>query len=212
MALEDRVVEAKHDDHILNDLISEYKPFIQKTVYETCHRYVEWGKDEELSIGLLAFEESVKRFDPNRGSFLSLTKRIIRSRVIDFLRKENRHHHTDIENIKEELIEDHYSQSLSDEIDELQAYLSKYHISFQNLVEVSPVKKTLREELKYAAKIMAKSGDCMNLFFKNGQLPIQAITKKTGISYKKIERNRIYFITMVLIWYLELPLLQEYLK
>lgn len=212
MALEDRVVEAKNDDHILNDLISEYKPFIQKTVYETCQRYVEWGKDEELSIGLLAFEESVKRFDPNRGSFLSLTKKIIRSRVIDFLRKENRHHHADIENIKEELIEDHYGQSLSEEIDELQAYLSKYHISFQNLVEISPVKKTLREELKYAAKIMAKSSNCMNHFFEKGQLPIQAIAKKTGISYKKIERNRIYFITMVLIWYLELPLLQGYLK
>lgn len=212
MALEKKVLDAKSDDHELNNLLHEYKPFIRKVVYDTCQRYVEWGRDEELSIGLLAFEEAIRRYDPNRGNFLTLARRIIRSRVIDYLRKENQHHHTDLEDVKEELVADFSTDMLAEEIRELQQFLAKYGISFQDLPEVSPVKKKLRDELKDTAKIMAETPILIKHFLEKEQLPVTALSKKAGISHKKIERNRTYLITLSLIWYLDLPMLQEYVK
>jgi len=212
VALEKKVLDAKSDDHELNNLLHEYKPFIRKVVYDTCQRYVEWGRDEELSIGLLAFEEAIRRYDPNCGNFLTLARRIIRSRVIDYLRKENQHHHTDLEDVKEELVADISTDMLAEEIRELQQFLAKYGISFQDLPEVSPVKKKLRDELKDTAKIMAETPILIKHFLEKEQLPVTALSKKAGISHKKIERNRTYLITLSLIWYLDLPMLQEYVK
>ncbi len=212
VALEEKVWKAKDNAQILNDLLSEYKPFIQKAVYETCQRYVEWGRDEELSIGLLAFEEAIKRFDPNRGNFLSLARRTIRSRVIDYLRKEKTPFHTDIDDVKEQVVDQSVTNLIAEEITELQEELAKYDISFHDLPTISPVKRKLREELKQAAKVMATTPILINHFLQKEQLPVSALVKKTGISHKKVERNRTYLITLSMIWYLDLPLLQDYIK
>lgn len=212
VALEEKLMQAKNNKHALNNLLSEYKPFIQKVVYDTCQRYVEWGRDEELSIGLLAFEESVMRFDPKKGSFMSLARQIIKSRVIDYLRKENRHIHSDIDDVSESHFATSSTNLIAEEIKELETYLKKYEISFQDLPDNSPVKKDLREELKHAAKVMSREMELMNHLLEKRQLPVKAIAKLAKISYKKIERNRMYMITMALIWHLDLPLLQGYIK
>ncbi len=210
--IEDKIIHAKTNSHALNDLLSEYRPFIQKVVYDTCRRYVEWGRDEELSIGLLAFEEAVNRYEADKGSFMSLARQIIKSRVIDYLRKENRHNHYDIDEVNDSVIAIDYTNLIAEEIAELQTHLSGYDISFQDLPEVSPVKRKLREELKQAAVITAKDEELINTLLDKRLVPVKAIAKKSGISYKKIERNRLYLITMALIWHLDLPLLQGYIK
>lgn len=208
--LEEKVILAKTNNDSLNELLLEYKPFIQKVVYETCQRYVEWGRDEELSIGLLAFEEAVRRFDSSKGNFLSLAKMIIRSRVIDYLRKENKHIHIDIDEVNEDFTTT--DNPIVDEIKELQHYLSMYSISFEDLPNISPVKRKLREELKHTAKVIVEKEKLLTTVVEKKQLPIKAISDEIGISHKKLERNRMYLITMVLIWYLDLPMLQGYIK
>lgn len=211
MPLEERVLEAKTNDNTLNDLLNEYKPFIQKVVYTTCQRFVEWGRDEELSVGLLAFQEAIRRYEPTKGNFLSLARTIIRSRVIDYLRKENKHQHLDIDDVKEDFITEAINP-LTEEIKELQVYLSKYNISFQDLPNISPVKRELRDDLKRVARIIAKEEQFIKPIVEKKQLPVNAVAKEAGVSYKKLERNRAYLITMFLIWYLDLPLLQGYIK
>lgn len=213
MELENKVTIAKNNSQLLNELISEYKPFIRKTVYETCHRYVEWGRDEELSIGLMAFEEAVKRFNPARGFFLSIAKQTIRSRVIDYLRKESKNFIYNIDEINEIIIDNLSThERLSDEIYELELYLKDFNISFQQLPEISPVKKNLRDELKQVARYIASLEIFTNHLLEKKYLPMKKIAKDTDVSIKKLERNRIYIITMVLIMHLRLPLLQDYVK
>jgi len=102
--------------------------------------------------------------------------------------------------------------SITEEISELQAFLKKYEISFDDLPNVSPVKKALREELKHAAKELAKNSNLIKQLLEKKQLPVRAIADKAAVSHKKIERNRVYVITIALIWHLDLPLLQGYLK
>lgn len=211
MVLEKRVIIAQDDKEMLADLLKEYQPFIRKVVFDTCNRYVEWGRDEELSIGLIAFEEAVNRFDHNKGNFLSLARQVMKSRVIDYLRKENKHNYLDIDEVKETLLIQP-TNTLIEEIEELQKYLATFDISFQDLPNISPVKKTLREELKVVSKTIALSEILMLQLLEKKQLPVKALAKKSNVSFKKIERNRKYVITMTLIWHLELPSLQEYIK
>lgn len=213
MDLENKVILAKDNNLLLNELIQEYKPFIRKSVYETCHKYVQWGRDEELSVGMIAFEEAIRRFNPAKGFFLSIAKQTIRSRVIDYLRKEHKNSNLNFDEINEIIIDDFSTkEQLSDEIYELDLYLNNFNISFQQLPEISPVKKTLRYELKEVAKYVASVEGMTNKFLEKKSLPMKKIAKDTEISIKKLERNRIYIITMVLIWYLKLPLLQDYIK
>jgi len=70
----------------------------------------------------------------------------------------------------------------------------------------------LREELKLVAKTIASTEILMLQLLEKKQLPVKALAKKSNVSFKKIERNRKYVITMTLIWHLELPSLQEYIK
>lgn len=212
VSLEEKILQAKNNTKQMNDLLSEYKPFIQKAVYDTCHRYIEWGRDEELSIGLLAFEETIKRYKPGKGSFLSLARQVIKSRVIDYLRKENKHRHLVIEQVQDDIIDSSPINFLTEEIKELQTHLAKFDIAFHQLPNISPVKKQLREELKYAAKVFVKETELMNQLLERKQIPVRTLANQANISYKKIERNRLYVITMAFIWYLDLPLLQDYIK
>lgn len=211
MTLDEKVIIAQTNREALAELLKSYQPFIRKVVYDTCQKYVEWGKDEELSIGLIAFEEAISRYEPDKGTFLTLARQVIKSRVIDYLRKENKHNYLNIDEVKDVFTVDSINP-IAEEIEILQNYLSLYNVSFDCLPDISPVKRVLRDEMKLVAKTIASTETLLNHVLEKQQLPVKAIAKETNISFKKIERNRIYIITMTLIWHLDLPILQEYIK
>jgi RNA polymerase sigma factor len=74
-----------------NDFIQDYKPFIAATVEKCVGRYVVYGQDDELSIGLMAFEEAMNHYDAGKGNFLSFAQNVIKRRIIDYYRKEKKH-------------------------------------------------------------------------------------------------------------------------
>jgi len=84
-------VQQAVDDKRKRDLFIEaYKPFIAAVVSKICGKYKQYGIDEELSVGLLAFNEAIDKYD-GRGSFLSFAKLVIKSRLYDYFRFIKRH-------------------------------------------------------------------------------------------------------------------------
>lgn len=81
---------AKNDIGERNRLIETYKPFIIKVVSKICGRFIQEGVDEELSIGLMAFNEAIEVFDAHKGAFFSFSETVIKRRLIDYYRKEKR--------------------------------------------------------------------------------------------------------------------------
>lgn len=80
----------KGDKDLQNDLIQQYKPFIAKTVSSVCKRYID-EKDDEFSIGLIAFNEAIEKYSAEKGnSLLAFAELIIKRKVIDYIRKEAR--------------------------------------------------------------------------------------------------------------------------
>ena len=90
ISLEERVIKSKNSNDELNTLISDFKPFIASVVQKKVGKYLEFGVDDELSVGLSAFMEAVNSFDAKKGTFLSFSRLVINARVIDFLRKKSK--------------------------------------------------------------------------------------------------------------------------
>ena len=83
------VYAAKNDLQKADDLIRDYIPFIRSEA-SRCTSRLCTEQDDEYSIAMIAFHEAILGYERNRGTFLSYASMLIRSRIIDFQRKESR--------------------------------------------------------------------------------------------------------------------------
>ena len=86
-----RVYAAKDNMEAADALISDYLPFIKSQVVKVMKRPLDINQDDEYSIALIAFHEAINGYSKSRGSFVNYASMIIRNRIIDFWRKNNRH-------------------------------------------------------------------------------------------------------------------------
>jgi len=212
-SLEERVIKSKNNNSELNTLISDFKPFIASVVQKKVGRYLEYGADDELSVGLSAFMEAINSFDIKKGSFLSFSRLVINARVIDFLRKksklktisidENFHDENELSVILDKKSMEKYTLDSEEdsrklEVIEYVSLLKNWNISFDELVRISPKKHTLRREYKKAARTIIDNGNILDEMMRTKRLPIGEIEKILKIHRKKLERGRIYIIAIVL--------------
>jgi RNA polymerase sigma factor len=150
-----RVISIKDDPDQLNSFIEEYKPFIASCVQKTTGRYVEYGRDDELSIGLMAFHEAINGYDRNKGNFLAFSSQVIRRRLVDYYRKQKKYsNETSIEGSLNTEEHEEYDLSMREAIDEydrlelerarrieleeLKKELAYWEISFSDVAQASP--------------------------------------------------------------------------
>ncbi|MBS4536172.1 RNA polymerase sigma-I factor [Clostridium sp. D2Q-14] len=210
--LEDRVEDAKKNKEELNRLIEEYKPFIASTAQKRVKRYLRYGQDDELAIGMLAFKEAIDAYDRKKGKFLTFAKMIINLRLIDYFRKNKRinseiclygyQEKTNI-NIQDEksihIFNDSENNRIrKEEILEYKKELLEWGIEFQDLVRVSPKHKKLRELYKEIAILIINSPEILKKLIRAKRLPIKEIQNRKKIHRKKLERGRIYIIASVI--------------
>ena len=86
-----RVYDAKGNSEAADLFISDYLPFIKVQVSKVMKRPVNINHDDEYSIGMIAFHEAINGYSKTRGNFLAYASLLIRNRLIDFWRKNDRH-------------------------------------------------------------------------------------------------------------------------
>jgi len=216
-SLEERVIKAKNDNEKINRLVSQFKPFIASTIQKKLGRYLEYGVDDELSIGLLAFNEAINYYDKNKGRFLSFARLVINNRLIDYYRKNFRKpdvllsideesneesNGSGISLLDRKSIQQHVLDSESEavrlELIEYSQVLKDWGIKFQDLVKVSPKQENLRKEYIQVAKIIADDKKLLEGLARTKRLPVKELGRVTPIHRKKIERGRIYIISIVI--------------
>ena len=84
----EQVYEAKGDPAAADALIEQYMAFIRSETVKFIHTAPENGREDELSIAMLAFYEAVLGYERGRGAFLPYAARAIRNRLIDYHRVE----------------------------------------------------------------------------------------------------------------------------
>ncbi|MGG3563444.1 RNA polymerase sigma factor SigI [Neobacillus rhizosphaerae] len=229
--LEETVLQIQQgDQYLLDEIIDAYKPFIAKTVSSVCKRYI-YETDDEFSIGLIAFNEAIEKYSPERGSsLLSFSEVIIKRRVIDYIRKQTKNQHISIDLtnsaqdeetagtiIVNELSLDDYhkkndEQLRKDEIIHFQNLLITFDLSFSDLVENSPKHVDARRNAILAAKMLVADQELKDFLLEKKRLPIKQLETRVNVSRKTIERNRKYILAIALILSSDYVYMKDYIK
>lgn len=82
-------LQAKVDPAVRFQLIEESRERIYQIACHNARRTLSWENDDELSISLIAFNEAIDTFQPEKGkNFWSYVNLVIKNRLLDYFRKE----------------------------------------------------------------------------------------------------------------------------
>jgi len=220
--LNEKVILAKADIDLKNELIKQYTPFILSILSKSQGRYIDTSNDELVSIGLLAFQEAIEKFNPEAGDFLRFASTVISRRAIDFCRKENRipksvyieeDNHPEISQQSiGQYQEDVLVQQRKSEIIEFKEALSQWGLTFEILVKQSPKREILRELYKQMASFIVDEFELLASVKISGRLPIQKLVDQFRVNRKKVERGRVYILALVIILSGDYHLINEYIE
>jgi len=218
------------DDALREDVLSRYQPYVAKTAARFCKRYVDPESDDEYSIALSAFNEAIDAFDAKAGrSFLSFAETVIRRRLTDFVRKEQRHashipqsafltedeegetfDRIDVDASVDRFQLDRDNEERKLEIETLNRELADYGISFADLVEGSPKHEDTRRSLISIGVAISRDRSLFEPLTSKKTLPLKELSERVEVSRKTLERGRKYIIAVALIHLGHYPHLQSY--
>jgi RNA polymerase sigma factor len=220
------------DDALRESFIADYRPYIAKAASRFCKRYIDPSRDDEYSIALAAFNEAIDGYDDNAGkSFLGFADTVIRRRLIDYVRKEQRHARSlpmsafegeqsgespvnaaETAGAMDAYVAERLSESRRLEIEALAERLERCGISFTDLADRSPRHADSRAMLLGISAELASRPELMAAMERHGRLPIKELMEYCQVSRKTLERNRKYIMATALILSGDFPLLQSYLQ
>ncbi|MHA0855325.1 RNA polymerase sigma-I factor [Paenibacillus sp. CMAA1364] len=198
-------------------LIKMYHPYIIRVVTHICKRPIDWNQDES-SIGLIAFNDAIDRFDETHSkTFDNFAYMIIRNRLVDEFRRQGKMFTSELlifndvqEEFEQTVIEIASSMEAFDReqaatalMDELIIYdqvLQDYGITLEELEDCSPKHRDTRIQFIQMAKYFIAQSDWIISLEKTKRLPIKEMLRHFKVSRKTIERNRKYLIALVLIY------------
>lgn len=230
---EELVLQIQQGDiRLRNQFITEYQPYVAKVTSRFSKRYIDPARDDEFAIALAAFNEAINQFSHQSGrSFLSFAETVIRRRLIDYVRKEQRfsqqvpYSSFDVEDDEENIvnpIEVHQAihqyelqkgmEERRSEILELNRVLSEFDISFADLADSSPKHTDSRETLIGIGIMLSNDSQMMRTLLGKRMLPIKELLEVAEVSRKTLERNRKYIIAVAIIHNGPYPYLRDYLN
>ncbi|PLS16429.1 RNA polymerase sigma-I factor [Bacillus sp. M6-12] len=229
-SLENTVMEIQGGNQELREeLLVSFKPFIAKTVSSVCRRYIT-ESDDEFSIGLIAFNEAIDKFIPEKGSsLLAFAETIVKRRVIDYLRSQARKQDLLLEYKNDEDQEQSESyleteksmqqfhmvrdaEKRKEEILLYQKKLLEFDLVFSDLAENSPKHADARQNAISIAKMLVGDEELKEILFDKKRLPVKQLEQRVKVSRKTIERNRKYIIAISIILDGEFFYLKDYIK
>ena len=224
-------VASKTDKNLRNDFIAESGSFIQRCAYRAVGHYVS-RSDDEWSVALIAFDEAITRYDPEKGPFAAFAGLVIRRRMTDRLRAESKYAQevsvepyvldgqTDEEPTALQLevvrtsaqrAEQVRQSSAKDEIEAMQGLLQGYGFSFFALAEASPKSEKTRRSCAQAVNTLLAVPGLLEKLRSRHTLPIQELAAESAVSKKLLDRHRRYIIAAAEILDGDYPHLAEYL-
>ena len=210
-----------------DSFIQNNKNFIYGIAYKICKRKLDWTNDEELSIALIAFNNACDKYSEEKGNFFSFASVIIKNALIDFFRKANNTPYLTFDNSSEDNKEDYIDYKISidnyqlemenkkraEEIALFSLELSKYKLSFKELVDSSPSHVDTRNNLLNLAIACSKDNNILDYIKNKRLLPISQIALLTNTKKKYLEKWRRYLLTLILILSTEeYPYIKSYLN
>ena len=208
------VYAAKTDSEAADGLIGQYMGFIRSETVKFTHAAPEDGHEDELSIAMLAFYESILSYEKNRGAFLPYAARAIRNRLIDHYRAEKRRGtvlslHTPVDGREEALLDTlpHHRDELGDyelreasqrEIQEFGAQLAGLGLSLSDVADNCPKQERTLAACHRALQYARSHPELLDQLTASGRLPMKELAAGSGVEKKTLERHRKYLVAILL--------------
>lgn len=208
------VYAAKQDNEKADEFIKNYLPFIRSEASKCMGRPCT-QQDDEYSIALMAFHEAILGYEQKRGAFLSYAALTIRSRIIDFRRKESRHQGQvslyaqgdeddrtlldELPDQRDELEERDNLEATKQEIEELSAVMEEFGVSFADVADHCPKQERTREVCMATVRYAIDHEEVLEELLQSYKLPMKELTEGAGVERKTLERHRKYILAMLLI-------------
>lgn len=231
--IDKKAVQAATDPRLLNELLQQNESFILRYTSSVVRRYIT-KSDDEFMAALVAFSNAVKSYSPEKGSFLAFSKLVIRRRLIDYIRSQQKtdsevsvspsvmdsEEEEDDEEPKDiaaqkavyNHIEEQPDDSLKLEIEAAGQLFSDYGFSFWDLTSCSPKAEKTKTACAKAVIYIIKNPIILNEMRQTKLLPLKLIEKNAEIPRKILERHRKYIIAAAEILTGDFPFLADYLQ
>lgn len=205
------------DKHLKEKFIKDYIPFILNIVsgfYSS--KTIDLKSSDEYSVGLMAFNEAIEKFDINRGrSFLKFAELVIKKRMIDYFRKTssigrkeipfsyfNSKSETEFEK-KINIAEADQAPGSYEFICELKDFskqLESFGLSINNLPDYMPKHKDSRQMCIDIAKKIIENKSIYNKLKTKKYIQMKELSKIIDVHPKTVERNRAFIICLCIIF------------
>lgn len=209
-----RIAYAQTNPDERENYLAEHRTFVFQVASNYCKKNLQWGRDDELSVALIAFNDAISVYDAEREvPFLAFARRVMQNRITDHIRKETRHKYVSLEPDQIEGLPsqgeiraawDNYNQTQVEveragELEQYQKRLEQFGLTFTDLVSISPKHRDARETLMQAAQVICASEGMRQSLWRKKQLPIKELSLASGIHLKTLERGRKYIIAVAII-------------
>lgn len=192
-----------------NNLIQDYIPFIIRVISKQLNRYIETENCDEFSIGLVAFNDAIDKYDSAKGGFLSFAELVIRNRIKDELRKQLKdQREVSLEECQESSLgrfNGNYGQidddviSIKEEIRVYEQELAKFAISFEDLVKETPKHTDTRQNAIKLSTQISDDKPIVEEIYAKKRLPIKKIALKYETTVKILKRSKKFIVSIVII-------------
>ncbi|MBO6149349.1 MAG: hypothetical protein J6O55_08425 [Lachnospiraceae bacterium] len=216
---ENRINAARESPDGRNSFLSEEKEHILLLTARILKRTVS-ESDDEFSVALLAVSEAIDSYDENKGAFWSYAALVIKSRIIDEIRKrpyrdrellldpasfsgdpEYGDDDKDVR-LRQEINEKtaiYTDSNLKYELCELEKELSEYGVDIFELPQHSPKSGKTKEACKDLIKKFFDPPPLTGLFRKKKALPVKEMLMRSGMNRKAFDRHRKFILASILI-------------
>lgn len=206
------VAEARGDSLAADALVRQYLPFIRSEAAKVLRRGI-CDSDDELSIAMIAFHEAVLAYERLRGAFLPFAARAIRSRIIDYQRRELRHRGLlslqesgeDGRELGETLdvgtdpIGDHTDRTAArQEIAHFALGLLALGLTMTDIADNCPRQERTLSACHRALNWAKGDPDLLEQTVRSKKLPITRLAAGAGVERKTLERHRKYMMALIL--------------
>ncbi|MDR0909290.1 MAG: hypothetical protein LBM77_05930 [Spirochaetaceae bacterium] len=207
--LNSRLLAAKTDASLLNSLITDYLPFIKKTITAVFPHLQE--QEEALSEAMLSFTRSVRTYTPEKGAFFPYSRKVIRNRLLDIAYKELRYlekllhlHDRPADTRLGEAAE--YTQKLAKEQKELQVEiqllkdeLKAWGFTLRDLASQCPKEERSRKTCRIITGHIIRDTKLLERMKRTHRLPISQLKAATGFSQKMLDKYRRFIVALVIV-------------
>ena len=218
MTLEDEVQLAQRDAAARERLIEQNMDFIRRCASRAAGRFVD-SHDDACSEAMIAFNDAISAYRPERGAFHPFAAVAIHNRVTDLLRRESRSAvcvpfsampAQDVETPFEVEDPKQAFSAAAFEIAAAKQELNALGVDFFDLPKVSPKAEKTKAACMQVIGYLLHEPLLLQAVHKTACLPGKTLMQELGVNSKVLERHRKYILAGLVILGGDYPTLQGY--